>query len=609
MPRSPSTPDPRSQGAPEIARLVGTKLGNYRLERLVGRGRMGVVYLAQDEALLRPTAIKVLAWPAAEAQGHDPVQWFLAEARLVARINDPRVVQIYGAARQGDLCYIAMEYVPGKSSDAMLAEDGRVAPEVATDILVQAAIALHAAHAAGVIHRDVKPGNLLVGPGGVTKLGDFGMAYGSAGQRVGNATVRAGTPFYTAPEIWSGAVASEASDIYALGATYFHLLTGQPPFVGPDIPAVEQGHLTLPVPDAGALVPSLPPACLALLRRALAKAPGDRQPSARALALEGRKVLQELAARGGPEEGFDTTPLPAATPMPGRLAAVQRAPPPLLEVFGFIRVPFDAIDPAQPPYPGAPFDGLRRQLRGALVDPGVSVVALTGPPGSGRTTLARQAMLDLSAGRVVLTLEEAPRRVEQLLARLEETRGRQPALLVIDPAGPERLADPEFDALVAAARWSRAFKLLLTGAPGLASHLPGAGPREPGALELAIPPLDRRQVDAYLRAWLAAARSPGARPVHLSTDALLLLERRSGGAIGALNVLAWNMLALAAPQRAAVLTSWHAWSAAADARWNEARPPGEVVPASPWPTPEALLAIDEGRRAAGLPPWPRGRVA
>ena len=206
----PTTPRPGDDK--DLTRLSGLKLGNYRLERLLGRGRMGVVYLAKDEALLRPTAIKILSWKAAEAQGHDPVKWFLAEARLVARINHPRVVQIYGAARQDDHCYIAMEYVVGQSAESMV-QDGPIAPEIATDIILQAAAALHAAHRSGVIHRDVKPANLLVGPGGVTKLGDFGMALGSAELTAGNAHVRVGTPYYTAPEVWTGAAATAASAV------------------------------------------------------------------------------------------------------------------------------------------------------------------------------------------------------------------------------------------------------------------------------------------------------------------------------------------------------------------------------------------------------------
>ncbi len=287
-------PETRARAMQDLTSLAGLKLGNYRLERLVGRGRMGVVYVAKDEALLRPTAIKVLSWSVAEARGHDPVQWFLAEARLVARINHPRVVQIYGAARHGDYCYIAMEYVPGQSAEAMVARGAPMAPELATDILVQAASALHAAHAAGVVHRDVKPANLLVADGGVTKLGDFGMALGPAEVRTGGPRLRVGTPYYTAPEIWRGEAASPASDVYSLGATWFHLLTGRPPFPDLEVAAVEQAHLHAPIPDPRALVPSLPASCTALVRRALAKTKGNRTRAAEILEISHRALLYKI---------------------------------------------------------------------------------------------------------------------------------------------------------------------------------------------------------------------------------------------------------------------------------------------------------------------------
>jgi len=313
---------PRPPGEPDLARLVGMKLGNYRLERVIGRGRMGVVYQATDEALLRPTAIKVMAWDPVEARGHDPVQWFLSEARAVARINDQRVVQIYGAARQGDWCYIAMELVPGRSAETLLEEGGRLRPELATDILLQAASALAAAHRSGVIHRDVKPGNLLLGPGGITKLSDFGMALGTHGARGGPARVRAGTPFYTAPEVWRGGGATAASDVYSLGATYFHLLTGRPPFPGLDLAAVEQAHLTVPPPDPRELVPGLPASCTALVRRALAKVPAERQPSAQELMRDGKRVLEEL----GVAEPAARRSAPSIAATPAAPAAATSAP-------------------------------------------------------------------------------------------------------------------------------------------------------------------------------------------------------------------------------------------------------------------------------------------
>ncbi|HET9931024.1 MAG TPA: serine/threonine-protein kinase, partial [Polyangiaceae bacterium] len=193
--------------------LIGTKLGNYRLERLLGRGRMGVVYLARDEALLRPTAVKILSWSLPEQHGLNPEDWFLAEARNVARINHPHVIQIYGVAKHAQHCYIAMEYVAGAAADAWVSETGPFSPLRATEILLQAANALQAAHDADVVHRDVKPGNLLITADGTAKLGDFGMALTVTGDARFEAT-RAGTPYYTAPEIWRGQSATRSTDIY-----------------------------------------------------------------------------------------------------------------------------------------------------------------------------------------------------------------------------------------------------------------------------------------------------------------------------------------------------------------------------------------------------------
>jgi hypothetical protein len=371
-------PTSRATETLDLTRLSGLKLGNYRLERLVGRGRMGVVYLANDEALLRPTAIKLLSWKAADAQGQDPVKWFLGEARMVARINHPRVIQIYGAARQGEHCYIAMEYIVGRSAEAIVGE-GPLSPELATDILLQAAAALHAAHGSGIIHRDVKPANLLVGPDGVTKLGDFGMALGSADLAVGNAHIRVGTPYYAAPEIWAGGKASASSDIYSLGATYFHLLTGSPPYPGPSIAAVEQEHQRSPIPDPRDFVPSLPASCATLIARALAKDPRDRHESALVLLWEGRRVLQDLVAVNGTSadspERFEHAFSPVPTAGPRR--APPAAPESLRSAFGFVYRPFcgvalhEAAIAAPPAHAStAELDAYIRSWIGATLAPG-----------------------------------------------------------------------------------------------------------------------------------------------------------------------------------------------------------------------------------------------
>jgi len=637
MPRSSRPPD---SGAPEnadLTRLVGVKLGNYRLERLIGRGRMGIVYLAKDEALLRPTAIKILSWSVAEAAGQDPMQWFLAEARLVARINHPRVVQIYGAARHGDHCYIAMEYVVGSSAETLVAKSGRLAPDVATDMLLQAASALDAAHRSGVVHRDVKPANLLVGAGGVTKLGDFGMALGSAEVGAGNAHVRVGTPYYTAPEIWRGGAASPASDIYSLGATYFQLLTGRPPYPGQDVAAVEQAHLRAPVPDPREIVPDLPASCAALIARALAKTPRERHASAQILLWEGRRVLQDLMPAAG------AAGAPATEARAGRSARPPRSTPPhtalasgpaaYAQALGFRARPFSLAIPGEAERQVEPLATLLRRLLEWARGDGGNVLALTGTRDSGRTAVARQAVGELARDRLALgldvTVERAGRSVLQrvcraagvaeepseeasvdaLLARFAEERPRRGTpLLVLDGVTVPHPSTAALARVVAAALWSRSFKLVLAGPAGSVDALGRAGVDFQGEAvpELPVPPLDRVQVAAHVRGWIEATLAPDAPPVIYSPDALLLLALRSEGALERVNCIAENMLVLAAAGGARALSSWHAWTASDGERWSHASPP--ELPRRPerWPPPEVIDVIDACRRGAGLPPWPRG---
>ena len=629
MSRTSPMSESRAPEVPDLSSLAGLKLGNYRLERLVGRGRMGAVYLAQDEALLRPTAIKILSWSVAEARGQDPVQWFLSEARLVARINHPRVVQIYGAARQGSHCYIAMEYVAGQSAETLVAQHGPMAPEAATDVLIQAASALHAAHRSGVVHRDVKPANLLIGAGGNTKLGDFGMALGSADLRTGNAHLRVGTPYYTAPEIWRGETASAASDIYSLGATYFQLLTGRPPYPGQEIAAVQQAHLRNPIPDPRELSPRLPVSCAALVKRALAKTPRERHASAQELLWEGRRVLQDLATASSPERPKRSQGEPA----PAREAGARRMPPPpvpLAEVLRFARAPFSEVDPGACPYVEEPFASARERILERLNDDVTPVVALVGAPGSGRTVLCRRIAAEMGGSRLVLSVDAgrvpAGRTLvqqvcraagavedsseegglEALIARFSrERQERDPPLLVLDGVATPQPSLAGCARVVAAAIWTRSFKVLLAGGTGMAEALTRAGVDFRGGpmTEVALPPLDREQIARYVRAWLQAALAPSAPPVIVSPDALLLLALRSAGGLARINCIAENMLALAAAERRRTLSSWHAWAASDRESWSASR----ALPRrpEPWPPPEVVDVIDACRRSAGVPPWPR----
>ena len=620
---SPSPTIPSGAERVDLAGLAGQKLGNYRLEQLVGRGRMGVVYRATDEALLRPTAVKVLSWAVAEAAGQDPVHWFLSEARLVARINHPRVVQIYGVARQGELCYIAMEYVAGTSAEALVARQGPMRPEVATEVLLQAASALKAAHDSGVVHRDVKPGNLLVDGSSVVKLGDFGMALGPPDARIGNARLRVGTPYYTAPEVWRGEPASPASDLYSLGATYFHLLTGRPPYAGPDLRAVEQGHLRGPVPDPRTLRPGLPASSAELAMRLLAKVPGERPASAQELIWEGRRVLLEL------QSAIAAAPA-GAPPAPRAPEPLPRPPAPCAELrqaFGFVRRPFFEADPVAPPYRGEPFTSARQAILAHLSEKAVPAAVLAGPPGSGRTVLARGLAAALAGSRPALVLDLSRADGPPLLARLCRAAGAVEASahgslealverlgeealrcgsapwLVLDgvPTGPP-LGD-ELLALLSAARSTGAMKLLLVGEPGLSEKLAAGGAPLP---EVLLSPLPRDGIGAYLESWLKAARAPAAPPIVISPDAQLIVGLRSDGLPGRIDRLAENMLLLAARDQVRAISSWHAWAAVDRERWADRPPAALPRRPTPWPTTEVVAVIDACRRGAGLPPWPKG---
>jgi type II secretory pathway predicted ATPase ExeA len=206
--------------------------------------------------------------------------------------------------------------------------------------------------------------------------------------------------------------------------------------------------------------------------------------------------------------------------------------------------------------------------------------------------------------------DEGATRLDGLLHLLGEERGRPVPLLVVDGLDGEAGQDPDLQGLASAALWSRTFKLVVAGPPGLGRRLWGEeAPGQPAhAVTLPVPALDAEQVAHYLRYWLRVGRQPGAPAIHLSADALLLVAHRSGGIPGRIDVLGWNMLALAAATGRPTVTSWHAWAARLESPWPEARPPAELVQPPPgWPTPEARAVLNACRRAAGLPPWPEER--
>ena len=313
-----------------MVRATETLAGRYELLEVIGRGGMGVVYRARDRVLDRIVAVKVL--PDELADNRILVERFEREARAAARLSHPNIVSVYDSGHDAGVRFIVMEYVPGVSLAQLMRERERLGVAESVEIAAQIASALAVAHSAGIVHRDVKPGTVMVDPEGTVKVLDFGIARATADIALTRTAMVLGSAPYIAPEAALGRSADARTDIYSLGCVLYEMLTGRPPFIG-DLPAVVMNQHTVSEPQPPReLRPEIPRALDALVLRMLAKLPTDRPQSAAELVGALRATLRE------PEVPTAATAVVAPT------AATASAPP----------APPSSVDPVPPMAATAP---------------------------------------------------------------------------------------------------------------------------------------------------------------------------------------------------------------------------------------------------------------
>src|SRR4051812_34795791 len=338
---------------------TGSEFAGCRIEGVLGRGGMGVIYRATELRLGRPVALKLIA----TEQASDPAfrDRFEREARMTAAIEHPNVVPVYAAGEEDGHLYLVMRYVDGTDLQRLLHDEGRLEPARAAGIVAQVGLALDAAHSAGLVHRDVKPGNVLLA-GEHAYLGDFGITRDVGAETATDSGEWLGTGDFTSPEHLRGERTDARSDVYALGCVLYAALTGEPPFRRASVPATIAAHLDEPAPP-------LPGAMGEVLATALAKDPDDRYASAGDL---GRAALAAVSGE----------PVTAATRSVARGEAAPTA-----------HMPTRRVAPPAPPEAPAPVARHRAPRWGriagllalvALLAAGAAaaVVALTGGPGA-----------------------------------------------------------------------------------------------------------------------------------------------------------------------------------------------------------------------------------
>ena len=265
--------------------MVGKILGNrYRLIELIGEGGMALVYQAEDSLLCRTVAVKILR--PQYANDSDFVERFRREARAAASLAHPSVVNIFDVGQEDGMDYIVMEYIPGDNLKNIIKQEAPLAVERALEITRQIASALNHAHQRNIIHRDIKPHNILITPDGQVKVTDFGIARAISASSFTQTGMVVGSVHYASPEQVRGGLVGPQSDLYSLGCVLYEMFTGQVPFTGDTSIAIALQHLQGNAVPVRQLRPEVPPEVAALVEKTMAVEPSDRYPTALAMLKE-----------------------------------------------------------------------------------------------------------------------------------------------------------------------------------------------------------------------------------------------------------------------------------------------------------------------------------
>lgn len=309
-----------------IDSLVGRQLGKYEIQAEIGRGGMGLVYRGYDHLLDRQVAIKVLAPHLVWEPGF--VERFLREARSAARLKHASIVTIFDVGEQDNRYYIVMEFLEGQTLAGLIRHNGALPPDDIVSITRQIAGALDYAHQYGVVHRDVKPGNIVIHPSGRATLTDFGVARAGQETRLTTTGALIGTPQYMSPEQAQGDEVGRETDIYSLGVVVYEMLAGRAPFDATTPHAVLHQLIYNPPPPLSSVRPGLSPQLDAVLANALAKQPAARYQNAGALAIALEAALHAQEAPAPPVARKSrpvSAPPPAAAPA-GQARRAEAAP-------------------------------------------------------------------------------------------------------------------------------------------------------------------------------------------------------------------------------------------------------------------------------------------